>query len=206
MHKPIHTPTHNPINQPCLRNQDPIFQKLQQFFKDPGSVLELACGTAQHAVYFSQRLPHLNWQPSDLPNALPGANLWINDATLNNLNPAIAIDISNDQWTKNQYDYAYCANLIHFVSQEDVSNIFKGIQRHLKKGGLLAVYGPFNQQGFTSDGNRGLDLWLKSEIHPQAGIKELDDIKALAEQHQLILQENESMPANNRLLLFRLQE
>ncbi len=66
-----------PTSQPCLRNQDPIFQKLQHAFSQPGTVLELACGTAQHGVYFAQRLPYLTWQATDLETSLTAARLWI---------------------------------------------------------------------------------------------------------------------------------
>ena len=192
-----------PVNQSCLRNQEPIFQTLQGFFKAPGNVLELACGTAQHAVYLAQRLPHLDWQPSDLPHSLEGANQWIKEANLNNLKPALKLNAAQKKWPITQYDYVYCANLLHFVSQQDVNNIFTNIGDHLSNGGLLAVYGPFNQEGFTSEGNRSLNQWLQNEVNPEAGIKELDTITDLAKKHGLNLLENASMPANNHLLLFK---
>ncbi len=191
-------------NPSCLRNQDPIFQALKGFFNMSGSVLELACGTAQHAVYFAQRLPNLAWQPSDLLGAIEGANQWITESNLSNLKPAIELDISESSWPLKKYDYVYCANLLHYVSQEDVENIFKNIALNLNSGGLLAVYGPFNKDGFTSDGNKKLNHWLLNEVNPRAGIKELEDITNLARRHQLALIENENMPANNHLLLFKL--
>ena len=193
-----------PINQSCLRNQDPIFQALKGFFNTSGSVLELACGTAQHAVYLAQRLPHLTWQPSDLLNAIDGANQWITESKLDNLKPAIELDISKNNWPQRQFDYIYCANLLHFVSNKDVENIFKNITPSLKSEGLLAVYGPFNQDGFTSEGNKSLNHWLLTEVNAKAGIKELKDIKNLAKKHQLELIKNEKMPANNHLLVFKL--
>ena len=116
-----------PTNPSCLRNQDPIFQALKGFFNTQGNVLELACGTAQHAVYFAQRLPNLTWQPTDLLSSIEGANQWIAESSLSNIRPAIELDISESSWPKNKYDYIYCANLLHYVSQENVENIFKNI-------------------------------------------------------------------------------
>lgn len=193
-----------PINQSCLRNQDPIFQALKGFFSTPGNVLELACGTAQHAVYLAQRLPNLTWQPSDLTNAIEGANQWITESKLDNLKPAIELDISKANWLQAKFDYIYCANLLHFVSDKGVENIFKNIALHLKPGGLFAVYGPFNQGGFTSEGNISLNHWLLTEVNSEAGIKELKYIENLAKEHHLELIKNENLPANNHLLLFKL--
>ncbi len=86
---------------------------------------------------------------------------------------------------------------------ETVNNMFAGIQQTLKSGGILALYGPYNNQGFTSDGNASLENWLKQDINPEAGIKELSVIIALAQQHNLQLQENHMLPANNHLLIFK---
>ncbi len=192
-----------PISQPCLRNQEPIFQVLQQQFTQTGTVLELACGTAQHAVYLTQQLPHLCWQATDMLPALPGANAWIKEAQLPNLLPAIELDVSQTGWGNKTYDYVYSANFVHFVSPTIVKSMFAGIEQTLNKNGLLALYGPYNNQGFTSDGNAQLDRWLKQDIHPEAGIKELADITKLASNHRLELIENFQMPANNYLLIFK---
>ena len=192
-----------PVSQPCLRNQDAIYQVLKSVFDTPGEVLELAYGTAQHAVYFAERLAHLNWQPSDLADALLGAGLWINEAALKNLKPVIELNINDADWSHQQYDYIYSANLVHFVSQASVKSMFSGISKNLKSGGVLALYGPYNQNGFTSKGNASLDQWLKAEVNEEAGIKELNDIMHLANQYELEPTANHLMPANNHLLIFR---
>lgn len=45
-----------PVNQACLRNQQPILNVLEQYFVEKGLVFELGCGTAQHAVHFTTEL------------------------------------------------------------------------------------------------------------------------------------------------------
>ena len=191
-----------PISQPCLRNQDPIFQALKNVFVNKAHVLELACGTAQHAVYMSQRMPYLTWQATDLAENLSGANLWINEAELENLKPAIELDIQQAYWPVEKVDYIYSANLVHFVSMESVKAMFDGISRCLTSQGKVVLYGPYNQDGYTSEGNAGLDIWLKSEVNKDAGIKELKAIEAMASSHDLQLSDNILMPANNHLLVF----
>ena len=192
-----------PVSQPCLRNQEPIYQVLRSHFSMPGSVLELACGTAQHAVYFAERLRHLDWQPSDLAFSLEGAALWIDEASLENLKPVVMLNINDSDWGVGDFDYIYSANLVHFVGQKSVNAMFSGISKHLKNQGVLALYGPYNQNGYTGEGNARLDEWLKAEVNPEAGIKELSDIIVLANKFGLQLDANHSMPANNHLLIFR---
>ncbi len=200
------TPMDKPVSQPCLRNQDPIMRVLSKHFDALGRVLELGCGTAQHAVYCCQHLPHLNWLPTEHPANLQAAQLWVNEANLKNLNPPQPLDINRSDWpvlNNEQFDYAYCANLLHFVPETSAANVFSGVSRHLKKGGKFAIYGPININGFTSEGNVNLDAWLKQDIHPKAGIKELDQVEHWANQSGMSLIANESMPANNHILLFR---
>ena len=194
-----------PISQPCLRNQDPIYQALKHVFINKGHVLELACGTAQHAVYMCERMPHITWQATDLAENLTGANLWINEAKLENLKPAIELDIQQAHWPTKKVDYIYSANLVHFVSMNSVIAMFKGIDRCLASQGKVVLYGPYNQNGYTSEGNAGLDIWLKSEINKEAGIKELKDITDMASTYYLQLVDNILMPANNHLLVFEKQ-
>jgi len=197
---------YKPIRQPCLRNQDPIMKVLSKYFCESGTVLELACGTAQHAVYCCQHLTHLKWQPTERADNLDSAQLWVEDADLQNLSRPMVLDINQPEWKVldgKKFEYAYCSNLIHFITDESAVKVFSGVSKHLKDNGLFAIYGPININGFTSDGNANLDAWLKADIHPKAGIKELESIKKWGSNYGLSLIENESMPANNHILMFK---
>lgn len=193
------------ISQPCLRNQEPIYQVLKNVFINKGHVLELACGTAQHAVYMCQRLPQLEWLATDLAQNIDGANMWIQEAGLNNLKTAFNLDINDPIWDVESVDYIYSANLVHFVSMTSVKNMFKGMCKCLRIKGKIALYGPYNQDGYTSEGNARLDTWLKTEVNKEAGIKELKDIETLAHSYNFQLLKNINMPANNHLIIFEKQ-
>jgi hypothetical protein len=66
------------------------------------------------------------------------------------------------------------------------------------------VYGPFNIGGaFTSDSNRRFDAALR-EGDVRRGIRDLEAVDALARSAGLLLLSNLAMPANNRLLTWRL--
>lgn len=53
-----------------LRNREPIVQQLQQHLPASAQVLEIASGTGEHALYFSEQLAQVTlWQPTDINDA-----------------------------------------------------------------------------------------------------------------------------------------
>jgi len=48
-----------------LRNRDAILDVLRRVLPSTGLVLEVASGSGEHVAYFAERLPGLEWQPSD---------------------------------------------------------------------------------------------------------------------------------------------
>jgi cyclopropane fatty-acyl-phospholipid synthase-like methyltransferase len=192
-----------PIAEACLRNQHPIVEKLVQLLPNAGLLLELGSGTGQHAVYCAQRLPHINWQPSDVQQNLAGIKSWVDDAALENLLPAIELDV-DQPWPVHYADYVFTANTIHYISSDSVKNLFTGVSNILPEKGLFIAYGPVNENGeYTSEGNVRLDAWLKGSVNPLAGIKDLELLISLAALEQLTLVDNIAMPANNRLLVIQ---
>lgn len=196
-----------PISEPCLRNQSPILLVLETYFSSPGSVLELGCGTGQHAVFMAKNLPHLHWLPTDLAPAVTGAELWVKDAKQPNLANPKVLDVETTDWplannSLQKWDYLYTSNTLHFVSWSKVEAIFRGASQCIKPEGVMAVYGPFNDQGFTSEGNVQLNNWVITEVDPEAGLKEVEDVQSTAEKYQFKLIDQLQMPANNQMLIF----
>ena len=67
------------------------------------------------------------------------------------------------------------------------------------------IYGPFNYGGaFTSDSNRAFDAMLRQR-DPLSGIRDFEEVVALAQKHSLSLLQDHAMPANNRTLVFEKQ-
>ena len=61
----------------ALRNREPIAEVLADWLPATGLVLEIASGTGEHAVFFAERFPALEWQPSDIhPDALASIAAW----------------------------------------------------------------------------------------------------------------------------------
>ncbi len=193
-----------PFSEACERNREPILGVLRAAFADCRSVLEIGSGTGQHAVYFAEHLPHLTWQASDIAEVHAGMNAWIEAAQLDNLPAPLALDVGRPSgWPGVQFDAVFTANTLHIVSWPHVESMFAAIGKVLAPGGVLAVYGPFNYGGrYTSDSNARFDAWLKAR-DPAGGIRDFENVDALARSHGCILQHDISMPANNRALVWR---
>lgn len=195
-----------PYAESCDQNQQVILEVLQQVFSEPGQVLEIGSGTGQHALFFTQHLPHLNWQPTDVISQLEGIRMWMEDADHARIQPPRELDLSNTDWfIGNSIDYVFTANTAHIVSWPLVQSMFRGIARSLRSGGLFAQYGPFNYAGeYTSESNARFDVWLKNR-DPDSAIRNFEDLQSLAQSHGMELLEDHAMPANNRILVWRKQ-
>lgn len=192
-----------PFAESCAQNRDPILAVLRDAFARCSRVLEIGSGTGQHAVYFSQALPHLRWQTADLPANHPGIRAWLDEAALANALPPIALDVSETGWRTGRYDAVFSANTLHIMSLEQVGHFFAGVGDVLEPGGVLAVYGPFNYKGaFTSESNARFDAWLKAR-DPASGIRDFETVDSLARAQGLGLQEDVPMPVNNRTLVWK---
>jgi len=185
-----------PFSEACERNREPILQILKRLFTDRRFVLELGSGTGQHAAYFAPALPHLVWQASDVAENLPSIREWVSD-------PApIELDVDKD-WPALSVDAIFSANVCHIMSWPQVGRMFTGVGRLLPPGGVFALYGPFNYHGkHTSGSNARFDAMLR-ERDPAGGLRDFEDISALAQRAGLALAEDNAMPANNRLLVWR---
>lgn len=192
-----------PIAEACLRNQTPIVETLAKIFINPMNILELGSGTGQHAVAIAGRLPKVIWQPTDLPDCLPGINAWRTDAGLANVLEPVALDVNLSPWpVQGPFDGVFTANTLHYVGWSTVLALLAGVSNQLKVDGIFCVYGPFNEDGqYTSDGNRRLDQWLKGR-DPDSGIKDLARVTESAAAVGLVFEEQITMPANNRILRF----
>jgi SAM-dependent methyltransferase len=177
---------------------------LRRTFADPAVVLEIGSGTGQHAAYFAKALPHLTWQPSDVAENLPGIRAWAAEAAVSNLAAPLELDVER-AFPAISVDAAFSANTCHIMSWAQVERMFAGIGRLLPQRGVLALYGPFNYGGKpTSPSNGAFDASLRRR-DPQSGLRDAEAIVALAARHGMTLEEDNAMPANNRLLVFRRQ-
>ena len=73
----------------------------------------------------------------------------------------------------------------------------------MASGGVLFLYGPYKEGGVhTAPSNEAFDASLRAR-NPEWGVRDLDDVKALAARHGLEFVERVAMPANNLSVVFR---
>lgn len=191
-----------PFSQACENNKRPILSVLQDHLANANRVLEIGTGTGQHAVFFAEQMPHLEWQTSDLSENHPGIHQWLADYHGTNLKGPLVLDVDQPNWPIDHVDAVFTANTFHIVSWEQVLKLLEGCARILPPGGQLIVYGPFNENGdFTSASNAQFDQMLKQNA-PHRGIRNRQTVAAEAEQRGLLLRDTQELPANNRMLIF----
>jgi SAM-dependent methyltransferase len=181
-----------PFSEASERNREPILAVLRRVFANCRNVLEIGSGTGQHAQYFAAALPHLVWQASDVAENLPGIAHWVQGA--------IELDVEG-AWPAGAFDAVFTANTCHIMSWPQVERMFQGIGKLAPD--VVCIYGPFNYEGkATSESNARFDAMLRSR-DPASGVRDFEAIVAAAREIHLSLAEDNAMPANNRLLVFK---
>lgn len=186
------------------RNRDPILDVLRRMLPTRGLILEIASGSGEHAVHFAQALPSLAWQPSDTDaEALASITAHRAAAHLPNLLPPLKLDVTAQTWPVAYADAIVCCNMIHIAPWKACEGLIAGAARVLPAGGVLYLYGPYKVGGrHTAPSNAAFDADLRAR-DPAWGIRDLDEVAALAEKHGLTLAETVAMPANNLSVIFR---
>lgn len=191
-----------PFAESCEKNKVPILAALKEFLAKHRTLLEIASGTGQHAVYFGRELPHLIWQTSELVENHSGIQAWLDEANLPNVRSPIALNVNDEAWPISSVDAIFNANTVHIISWPEVERMFAHISTVLAPGGCVYLYGPFNYGGnFTSESNAKFDAWLKSR-NPDSGIRDFEAICQLALAEGLNLLRDIEMPSNNRILVW----
>jgi hypothetical protein len=189
-----------------LRNRDPIAQVLAQELPASGTVLEVAAGTGEHAVFFAEAFPALAWQPTDpSPEALASIAAYRDDYAGQNLAAPLLLDASApESWPVTQADAIVCINMVHISPWEATLGLFAGAARVLAAGrGPLVLYGPYIEQGVeTAPSNLEFDASLKAR-NPLWGLRDAAALDALAGQHGMTRSARHAMPANNIILVYR---
>jgi hypothetical protein len=196
------------------RNRDPILQVLQRVLPASGTVLEVASGTGEHAVYFAPQLPLVRWLPSDAnPLCRESIRAWQTHAPAENLLPPIELDVTAATWPVENLQTSPVSditaivsiNLIHISPWRAGLGLMAGAGRILPAGGILYLYGPYKQGGqHTAPSNEAFDHSLRSQ-NPEWGVRDLETVIAAAEAQQLEHLETVQMPANNLSVIFQHQ-
>jgi hypothetical protein len=189
-----------------LRNREPIAAVLARELPASGTVLEVASGTGEHAVFFAARFPALRWQPSDVcPEALASIAAYLADYTGENLAPPLLLDAAAPaSWPVDAVDAVLCINMVHISPWEATEGLFVGAARVLRgSGGPLLLYGPFWEEGVApAPSNLDFDASLRAR-NPLWGLRKAEALDKLAGAQGLARSARYAMPANNLMLVYR---
>jgi hypothetical protein len=194
------------------RNHQPIWAVLEKFIDGrSGDLLEAGSGSGQHVVNFARQTPEITWWPSDFNDAhLKSIAAWRAHAQLPNVRAPLRIDLSDPAWCTEMRDGSgpdpllavFSANVIHIAPWRVAEGLFAGASRYLRPDGRLFLYGPFKRDGkHTALSNAVFDTSLRDN-NPEWGVRDIADVKSLAESVGLRLFEIAEMPANNLILVF----
>lgn len=202
------------------RNREPILTVLSQVLPPTGTVLEISSGTGEHAIFLAPRLHPRLWIPSD-PNPIARDSIaaWQTHCPAENLLPPIALDARDEVWAVEQSQLPASLqtvdlqrdpiraivniNMIHIAPWAACLGLMAGAERILPAGGILYLYGPFKQGGeHTAPSNADFDQSLRWQ-NPEWGVRDLDEVVAIAASHRLTHLATYPMPANNLSVVFQ---
>jgi len=186
------------------RNRAPIAAVLREVLPERGTLLEIASGTGEHAVYFAGLFPRLLWQPTDPdPEALESIRAWRAEAGPANLLEPLRLDAAEEPWPIASADAILCVNMVHISPWSATEGLMRGAGRLLAPGAPMTLYGPYRRAGVpTAASNEAFDASLRAR-NPEWGLRDLEVVEAEAARHGLRLERVAEMPANNLTVVFR---
>jgi SAM-dependent methyltransferase len=187
------------------RNRGPILDVLRTHLPQTGNVIEIASGSGEHVVHFARALSHLRFLPSD-PEGVARASVdaWVRHEGLANVAPAASLDVEgHDPWPLTHAAAVLCINMIHIAPWVAAEGLLRGAAQSLAPGGVLYLYGPYKRGGeHTAPSNEEFDRSLRTR-NTAWGVRDLEEVMALAAGHGFSPPVVITMPANNLSVIFR---
>jgi SAM-dependent methyltransferase len=163
-------------------------------------VLEIASGTGQHVLHFAQALPDVEFQPTekDITGLAELVVALVAVGSKNILSPLV-LDVQSEWPTMKTVDAIVCINMIHIAPWSATNDLFARAARVLNpsRPGRILLYGPYREGGIhTAPSNEAFDAWLRQR-DARSGVRDLDEVTAMALAHGFARSAVIKMPANN---------
>ena len=186
------------------RNKGPILDVLRRVLPPAGTVLEIASGSGQHAVFFAAALPPLRFLPSDRDaESLASIRTYAAAAHLANVADPVLLDVTHEPWPVARADAIVAINMVHISPWEATLALVSGAARRLERGAPLVLYGPYRVGGrHTAPSNEAFDESLRAR-DPRWGVRDVEAVLEAASRAGLEEAERVAMPANNLTLVLR---
>ena len=190
------------------RNKEPIGAALRELCGRVGGsarILEVAAGSGQHAEAIAPGLSKdgllASWLQTD-GDARGVASCNARRTAIDVIKPARELNVNQwpDDFRSAAFDIVIAVNLLHIAPVETTRQLVEGAAAALREKGLLVVYGPFLIDGRpTTESNAKFDETMKSLGF---GLRDVQDVNAVAMVNGFAGVEQRDMPANNFLLVF----
>lgn len=188
-----------------LRNREPIAAVLARELPASGTVLEIAAGSGEHAVFFAQTFPALTWLPTDpAEQALASITAYRTDYPGTNMSAPVLLDAATpESWPVTDVAAIVCINMVHISPWAATQGLFRGAAQLLGKSNPLILYGPYLEASVeTAPSNLEFDQSLNAR-NPLWGLRAAEDLDALAANHGMARSARHALPANNIMLIYR---
>ena len=190
----------------AARNAAPIGRVLSDWFGGlDGTLLEIGCGTGQHAAMLSDTVPGLRWLPSDLHPDIATIDAWrAQAADPERVADPVSLDVTDaEDWRAHRGLAAvFTVNTLHIMRWRAVVDLFRHAASACRAGARLFVYGPMHVGGRpTGPGNARFDEALKAG-GTGAGIRDLEAVRGVAAAHGWIELARYRMPADNQAIVW----
>lgn len=187
------------------RNLPALVEALADVVPSSGQALEIASGTGQHIAALAAAHPGVHWQPSDVTEArFDAVRHWREQAGVANLARPVLLDACTPGWAAQwgPLDVVLLVNLLHLVSDAQVSVLLDEVAKAVGPRGIFVLYGPFLRGGkTTSEGDAAFHAQLQ-EQDSAIGYKEIEVVASVLQVLGFSV-ETRQMPANNLLVLAR---
>ncbi len=184
------------------RNKEVITEALRDYLPATGILLEIASGYGEHAVHLAKEFPGLEIQPSDVdPGQLSSARAHQESSICRNVLPPICLDASG-AWPEMTVAAVLAINMIHISPWAASEGLFRNAAKVLKSGHRLFTYGPYFCEDIeTAASNRAFHESLRGR-DPEWGIRDLECVRALADESGFSFEARHDCPANNFVCVF----
>jgi hypothetical protein len=186
------------------RNKAVIAAALADLLPENARVIEIASGTGEHALACVTARPDIHWTPSEPdPESRASVDAWSKEAQ-ERISACLPLATTEPGWSDGlgPFDALFCANMIHIAPWQAAEGLFAGAGDIIASGGMICLYGPFQEGAATAPSNLDFDASLKAR-DPRWGVRALEDVDALAQRCGFGRELRREMPANNLLLVYR---
>ena len=192
------------------RTKGPVLEILKEYINQDSDkkFVEIASGSGQQIAHFAPHFPNVTFYPSDYNEELFDSIIAHSSECSNVVSP-VKIDISTEytQWPdeifkENNLDFIYASNITQVSPFQCSINLLRNAGKLLCKNGILFIYGPFSIDGkIHPESNVEFDKDLKSR-NPEWGIRDITDLKKIAQENNICLSKVPDLPANNKIIVW----